>query len=55
MKGTFFFFFLSFCPTQNAANGEKTFEALLGHVISELSKDKCVYNMNAEETPMVSG
>lgn len=39
---------------QNAANAEKSFEALLSHVITELSKDKSVYKVNAEETPMVS-
>lgn len=40
--------------TQNSVNGETSFEALLSHVISELSKDKSVYKVNAEETPMVS-
>uniref|UniRef100_A0AAQ5XKR5 E3 ubiquitin-protein ligase n=1 Tax=Amphiprion ocellaris TaxID=80972 RepID=A0AAQ5XKR5_AMPOC len=35
---------------KNAASSEKSFEALLSHVISELSKDKSVYKVNAEET-----
>lgn len=40
-------------PSQNAVNAEKSFEALLSHVISELSKDKSVYKVNVEETLMV--
>lgn len=47
------FCILIFLP-QNAADAEKSFEALLSHVISELSKDKSVYKVNAEETSMVS-
>ncbi|KAM4557937.1 E3 ubiquitin-protein ligase ubr3 isoform 2-T2 [Odontesthes bonariensis] len=39
---------------KNAANSEKSFEALLSHVISELSKDKSVYKVNAEEPTMLS-
>lgn len=40
--------------SQNAANAEKSFEALLSHVISGLSKDKTqVYKVNTEETSMV--
>uniref|UniRef100_A0AAQ5Y4R6 E3 ubiquitin-protein ligase n=1 Tax=Amphiprion ocellaris TaxID=80972 RepID=A0AAQ5Y4R6_AMPOC len=39
---------------KNAASSEKSFEALLSHVISELSKDKSVYKVNAEETAMLS-
>uniref|UniRef100_A0A3P8TVA0 E3 ubiquitin-protein ligase n=1 Tax=Amphiprion percula TaxID=161767 RepID=A0A3P8TVA0_AMPPE len=31
---------------KNAASSEKSFEALLSHVISELSKDKSVYKVN---------
>uniref|UniRef100_A0A4W6FP70 E3 ubiquitin-protein ligase n=1 Tax=Lates calcarifer TaxID=8187 RepID=A0A4W6FP70_LATCA len=31
---------------KNAVNAEKSFEALLSHVISELSKDKSVYKVN---------
>ncbi|KAK5890267.1 hypothetical protein CesoFtcFv8_013802 [Champsocephalus esox] len=38
---------------KNAANAETSFEALLSHVISELSKDKSVYKVNAEETSML--
>ncbi|XP_070831914.1 E3 ubiquitin-protein ligase ubr3 [Chaetodon trifascialis] len=38
---------------KNAANAEKCFEPLLSHVITELSKDKSVYKVNAEETPML--
>lgn len=38
---------------QNSANSEKSFEALLSQVISELSKDKSVYKANIEETTMV--
>ncbi|KAE8299326.1 E3 ubiquitin-protein ligase ubr3 [Larimichthys crocea] len=38
---------------KNAANAEKSFEALLSHVISELSKDKSVYKVNTEETSML--
>lgn len=44
----FFFFFF-----QNTAVSEKSCEALLGHVISELSKENRVYNVNPEETAMV--
>uniref|UniRef100_A0A672J6D9 E3 ubiquitin-protein ligase n=1 Tax=Salarias fasciatus TaxID=181472 RepID=A0A672J6D9_SALFA len=39
---------------KSAANSEKSFEALLYHVISELSKDTCVYKVNEEETTMLS-
>lgn len=39
--------------SQNAANAEKSFEALLSHVIGELSKDRSVYKVNTEETSMV--
>lgn len=39
---------------QNAANAEKSFEALLSHVIGELSKDKSVYKVKSQETLMVS-
>uniref|UniRef100_A0A8D0CYN2 E3 ubiquitin-protein ligase n=1 Tax=Sander lucioperca TaxID=283035 RepID=A0A8D0CYN2_SANLU len=39
---------------KNAANAETSFEVLLSHVISELSKDNSVYKVNAEETLMVS-
>ncbi|TDH06926.1 hypothetical protein EPR50_G00118280 [Perca flavescens] len=38
---------------KNAANAETSFEALLSHVISELSKDNSVYKVNAEETLML--
>lgn len=38
---------------QSAANSDKSFEALLSHVISELSKDKSVYKVNSEEATMV--
>uniref|UniRef100_A0A1A8QJE6 E3 ubiquitin-protein ligase n=1 Tax=Nothobranchius rachovii TaxID=451742 RepID=A0A1A8QJE6_9TELE len=39
---------------KNAANSERSFEALLSHVIVELSKDKSVYKVNADETTMLS-
>ncbi|XP_055005615.1 E3 ubiquitin-protein ligase ubr3 isoform X1 [Boleophthalmus pectinirostris] len=39
---------------RKTANGDKTFDALLSHVISELSEDVCVYSMNTEETPVLS-
>lgn len=39
---------------QNAVNAEKSFEALLSHVIGELSKDQSVYEVNSQETSMVS-
>uniref|UniRef100_A0A7N6BPG8 E3 ubiquitin-protein ligase n=1 Tax=Anabas testudineus TaxID=64144 RepID=A0A7N6BPG8_ANATE len=39
---------------KNTANSEKSFEALLSHIISELSKDKTAYNHNSEETSMLS-
>ncbi|CAB1328486.1 unnamed protein product [Coregonus sp. 'balchen'] len=39
---------------KNAFNAEKSFDALLSHVISELSKVKTVYDVNAEETSMQS-
>lgn len=39
---------------QNAVNAERSFEALLSHVISELSKDQSVYKVNSQETSMVS-
>uniref|UniRef100_A0A3Q2WFT4 E3 ubiquitin-protein ligase n=1 Tax=Haplochromis burtoni TaxID=8153 RepID=A0A3Q2WFT4_HAPBU len=39
---------------KSAANSDKSFEALLSHVISELSKDKSVYKVNSEEATMVS-
>ncbi|XP_060910406.1 E3 ubiquitin-protein ligase ubr3 isoform X2 [Labrus mixtus] len=38
---------------KNAADAEKSFEVLLSHVISELSKDKSVYKVNTEETSML--
>uniref|UniRef100_A0A8P4GKC7 E3 ubiquitin-protein ligase n=1 Tax=Dicentrarchus labrax TaxID=13489 RepID=A0A8P4GKC7_DICLA len=38
---------------KSAANADKSFEVLLSHVISELSKDKSVYKVNAEETSML--
>lgn len=50
--GHFNILHFDFLP-QNAASAEKSFEALLSHVISELSKDKSVYKVNAEETSMV--
>ncbi|XP_054888278.1 E3 ubiquitin-protein ligase ubr3 isoform X1 [Poeciliopsis prolifica] len=39
---------------KNAQNSEKSFEALLNHVITELSKDKSVYKVNSEETTVLS-
>ncbi|XP_023806310.2 E3 ubiquitin-protein ligase ubr3 isoform X2 [Oryzias latipes] len=39
---------------KNTAVSEKSCEALLGHVISELSKENRVYNVNPEETAMLS-
>ncbi|XP_029936212.1 E3 ubiquitin-protein ligase ubr3 [Myripristis murdjan] len=39
---------------KNAANADKSFEALLSHVTSELSKDNSVYKVNTEETSMLS-
>ncbi|XP_061579524.1 E3 ubiquitin-protein ligase ubr3 isoform X2 [Cololabis saira] len=39
---------------KNAANSEKSFEALLSHVIGELSKEKSVYKVNVEETMALS-
>lgn len=47
------FIFLIFIP-QNLENADSSCEALLGHVIAELSKDKSVYEVNAEEALMVS-
>ncbi|KAG7252756.1 hypothetical protein CRUP_019878, partial [Coryphaenoides rupestris] len=37
----------------NAVDGERCLEALLSHVISELSSDEMVYRLNAEETQML--
>ncbi|TNN54254.1 E3 ubiquitin-protein ligase UBR3 [Liparis tanakae] len=37
---------------KDAADAETSFEALLSHVICELSKDKSVYKVNTEETSM---
>ncbi|XP_053295045.1 E3 ubiquitin-protein ligase ubr3 isoform X1 [Pleuronectes platessa] len=39
---------------KSAANAERCFEALLSHAIGELSKDKSIYKVNAEETSMLS-
>lgn len=39
---------------KDVANAETSFEALLSHVICELSKDKSVYKVNTEETSMLS-
>lgn len=49
---TFSILHFYFLP-QKAANAEKSFEALLSHIISELSKEKTVYKMTTEETSMV--
>uniref|UniRef100_A0A6Q2ZQP1 E3 ubiquitin-protein ligase n=1 Tax=Esox lucius TaxID=8010 RepID=A0A6Q2ZQP1_ESOLU len=38
---------------KNTFNAEKSYEALLGHVIAELSKEKTVYEVNTEEPYMV--
>ncbi|CAB1346618.1 unnamed protein product [Coregonus sp. 'balchen'] len=38
---------------KNAFNAEKSYEALLSHVITELSKVKTVYDVNTEEPSMV--
>uniref|UniRef100_A0A3Q3VP00 E3 ubiquitin-protein ligase n=1 Tax=Mola mola TaxID=94237 RepID=A0A3Q3VP00_MOLML len=38
---------------KNAANAEKSFEALLSHIIYELSKDKNVYKLDSKETSML--
>lgn len=42
------------CLPQNAFNAEKSYEALLSHVITELSMVKTVYDVNTEEPSMVS-
>ncbi|XP_036400792.1 E3 ubiquitin-protein ligase ubr3 [Megalops cyprinoides] len=39
---------------KNTCNAEKSWEALLSHVISELSKGKSVYEADAEEVSMLS-
>ncbi|XP_068428231.1 E3 ubiquitin-protein ligase ubr3 isoform X2 [Clinocottus analis] len=39
---------------KNVGNAETSFEVLLSHVISELSKNKSVYTVNTEETSMLS-
>uniref|UniRef100_A0A8D3EF73 E3 ubiquitin-protein ligase n=1 Tax=Scophthalmus maximus TaxID=52904 RepID=A0A8D3EF73_SCOMX len=39
---------------KNAANADTSFEVLLSHAIGELSTDKGVYDVNAEETSMLS-
>uniref|UniRef100_A0A4W5K9E1 E3 ubiquitin-protein ligase n=1 Tax=Hucho hucho TaxID=62062 RepID=A0A4W5K9E1_9TELE len=39
---------------KNAFNAEKSYEALLSHVITELSKVKTVYDVNTEEPFMLS-
>ncbi|KAG7464000.1 hypothetical protein MATL_G00182630 [Megalops atlanticus] len=39
---------------KNACNAEKSWEALLSHVTSELSKGKSVYEADAEEVSMLS-
>ncbi|XP_029385885.1 E3 ubiquitin-protein ligase ubr3 isoform X2 [Echeneis naucrates] len=39
---------------KSATNAEKSFEALLCHVMSELSQDRSVYKGNTEETSMLS-
>ncbi|KAM6935004.1 E3 ubiquitin-protein ligase ubr3 isoform 2-T2 [Xenentodon cancila] len=39
---------------KNSPNCEKSLEALLSHVIGELSKDKSVYKVNVEETTVLS-
>uniref|UniRef100_A0A3Q2DGF5 E3 ubiquitin-protein ligase n=1 Tax=Cyprinodon variegatus TaxID=28743 RepID=A0A3Q2DGF5_CYPVA len=39
---------------KNTLNAEKSSNALLSHVINELSKDKSVYKVTSEETTMVS-
>lgn len=44
---------LIFFSPQKTVNSEKSFEALLSHVISELSKNKSVYKVNSEESTMV--
>lgn len=42
------------CLPQNAFNAEKSYDALLSHVIGELSKVKTVYDVNTEVPSMVS-
>ncbi|XP_024244729.1 E3 ubiquitin-protein ligase ubr3 isoform X1 [Oncorhynchus tshawytscha] len=39
---------------KNAFNAEKSYEALLSHVITELSKVKTVYDVNTDEPSMLS-
>ncbi|KAJ3592561.1 hypothetical protein NHX12_007688 [Muraenolepis orangiensis] len=39
---------------KNAANADKCLEALLSHVIGELSRDESVYRLNTEETSVLS-
>ncbi|XP_053733122.1 E3 ubiquitin-protein ligase ubr3 isoform X2 [Synchiropus splendidus] len=39
---------------QISANGDKSFEALLSHIISELSRDTSIYKVNPEEASMLS-
>ena len=46
-------FVVCLVPLQNAANGEKCFEALLSHVIGELSSDETIYRLNAAEPTVV--
>lgn len=41
------------CVPQNAANADQSSEALLCHVISELSKDRSVFMESTEESSMV--
>uniref|UniRef100_A0A8C5D6X2 E3 ubiquitin-protein ligase n=1 Tax=Gadus morhua TaxID=8049 RepID=A0A8C5D6X2_GADMO len=45
---------MSGTPKKNAANGEKCFEALLSHVIGELSSDETIYRLNAAEPTVLS-
>lgn len=39
---------------QNTPNSDKSWESLLGHMISELTKAKDVYDTNSEEAFVVS-
>ncbi|KAJ8012787.1 hypothetical protein DPEC_G00046500 [Dallia pectoralis] len=39
---------------KNTFNADKSYEALLGHIITELSKQKTVYDVNSEEPYMLS-
>lgn len=52
--GSFFLLFMGFfLYLQNSSSGEKSWEVLLGHVISELSKGKIYEGGDTEELTVV--